>query len=141
MLSIGVYDVQNKTFLRILFFVVLANFLVQILYLIHQYQGVASLAGSLLMMVVFAWFLAGYILLSKRTMKGFVIMLAFLITEFLFYLSTQVTQAVSGQGILLHVLRPSDPILFIVFGVGYANFVAAGFCIFYMTRHRQGLVR
>jgi hypothetical protein len=137
---IGAYGVKSKTFLQVLFFVVLANFLAQIVYLIHQYGGHASPVGAGLMLIVFAWFLAGYILLWRQKLIGLILMFTFLSIEFLFYLSTQVTQAISGQGILLHVLQPSDPILFIVFGIGYINFIAAAYFIIHLLRNRQSFV-
>ena len=66
--------------------------------------------------------------------------MAFLIVEFLFYLSTQVTQALSGQGILLHVLHPDDAVLFFVFGIGYINLIVSGFYIAYLAIHRRQLI-
>jgi len=65
-------------------------------------------------------------------------MMLFLIVEFLFYLSTQITQATSGKGILLHVISPDDPILFVVFGIGYLNLiVSAVFIVFTFINHRN----
>ncbi len=127
----------NKRFLNIVFVVVIANFAAQIPYLVHQYHGKPSVVGVILMVAVLAWFLAGYILLLKNSMTGFVSLISFLIVEFLFYLSTQITQAASGKGILLHVLHPDDPFLFIVFGIGYINFIAAGYFVIYLLRHKS----
>jgi len=137
--AVGASYMKNNWFFRTLLSVVLANFVVQVLYVMYQYDGRASLMGILLMLGVFIWFLIGYILLWKKSLAGFLVLLSFLITEFLFYLSTQITQLLSGQGILLHVLRPNDPVLFVVFGIGYINFVAAGFFIFYLIRHKMEL--
>jgi len=137
--AVGASYMKNNWFFRTLLSVVLANFVVQVLYVMYQYDGRVSLMGILLMLGVFIWFLIGYILLWKKALAGFLVLLSFLITEFLFYLSTQITQLLSGQGILLHVLRPNDPVLFVVFGIGYINFVAAGFFIFYLIRHKMEL--
>ncbi|MDB5180229.1 MAG: hypothetical protein JWN12_861 [Candidatus Saccharibacteria bacterium] len=64
-------------------------------------------------------------------------MMAFLIIEFLFYLSTQITQAVSGKGILLHVIHPDDLILFVVFGIGYLNLITSAFFIVFIFVNRK----
>jgi hypothetical protein len=84
--------------------------------------------------------LLGFVWLWQRKLKGYVLMMAFLVLEFLFYASTQVTQALSGQGILLHVLHPDDAVLFFVFGIGYINLFVAGFYIVYLLINRRKLV-
>lgn len=90
----------------------------------------------MLMSGVFIWFLVGLYLLIKRTLLGYILTVAFLGVEFLFYLMTQITQFMSGHGILLYVINPSDPILFIVFGVGYVNFIASAFMLYFIIRYR-----
>lgn len=131
----------NKQFLRILFVVVVANFIAQIPYLLHQYHGKPSSIGIILMMAVLAWFLVGYSLLLKKSIVGYIVLMGFLIVEFLFYLSTQVTQVASGKGILLHVLHPDDVTLFIVFGLGYINFIAAGYFVYHLSCHKDAFVK
>ena len=127
----------HKQFLNIVFVVVIANFIAQVPYLIHQYHGKPSAIGIILMTVVLMWFLTGYTLLLKQKMAGYIILITFLIVEFLFYLSNQVTQLASGKGILLHVLHPDDALLFVVFGLGYINFIAAGYFVFYLLRYKH----
>ncbi|MDB5167683.1 MAG: hypothetical protein JWN26_828 [Candidatus Saccharibacteria bacterium] len=120
---------KNKGYLLILLVVVLADFIAQIPYYLHQYHTPPSISGSLLLLAVLAWFLFGFILLWHRKAKGYLLIIVFLVIEFLFYLSTQITQAFSGKGILLHVLHPDDPTLFIVFAIGYINLLASGFYV------------
>jgi hypothetical protein len=131
---------HRKTYLGILFIVTIVNFIAQIPYYFHQYHLLPSLSGVILMSFVFAWFLVSFWWLWNRMQKGYLLILIFLIVEFLFYMSTQITQAVSGRGILLHVLHPNDPVLFIVFGIGYINLLASGFFISYLLLHKKQLI-
>jgi hypothetical protein len=123
-----------------LLIVVIANFAVQAPYYFHQYGRLPSFGSILLMSIVFAWFLIGFWLLIRKRFWGYVLLLSFLIVECLFYLMTQILQAASGKGILLHVLYPSDPVLFLVFGVGYINLIASVFFIYYLIRHKNNLI-
>lgn len=86
---------------------------------------------------VLAWFLTGYYRLATNKSFGYAITLAFLGTEFLFYLQTQIVQAVTGHGILLHVLHPDGVLLFGVFLIGYINFSAAPGFIYMLVRYRR----
>lgn len=127
-----------------MFLVVVANFAAQIPYYFHQYylteHLLPSLLGVLLLGIAFAWFLVGYNALRKGKKLGYILITSFYIVEFLFYLQTQITQAVSGKGILLHVLRPDDALLFVVFGVGYINFLAAAWFAYYLLRNKRNFV-
>lgn len=136
------YDkrIKTKLHLIILLFVTLANFIAQVPYYLHQYHSPPSVTGSLLLLIVLVWFLVGFLWLWQRKMKGYVVTMAFLVVEFLFYLSTQFTQALSGQGVLLHVIHPTDAVLFIVFGIGYINMLTAGVYSFYLLFHKSTLV-
>ena len=134
----------TKKWLKVLFAVEITNFLVQLPYYYHQYYALRylppSAPGVLLMGAVLIWFLGGYYLLYRGTLSGYRIMMAFLSVEFLFYLQTQIVQALSGNGVLLHVIDPRDPVLFIVFAVGYANFYAAGWFWLYLRAHKGSIV-
>ena len=126
--------------LRWLFVVVTTNFLVQLPYYYHQYYAkyhvLPSLPAVLLVGAVLIWFLTAYYWLQKGRAVGYYFTMAFLIVEFLFYLQTQIMQLISGHGILLYVINPHDVILFIVFGVGYLNFFAAGWFVYYIHLHK-----
>jgi len=92
------------------------------------------------MLFVLAWFLLGYWRLAARKPLGLVLAVSFLAVEFLFYLQTQIVQAATGNGILLHVLHPDDPLLFVVFLIGYVNLVAAPFLVWALLRHRAAFL-
>lgn len=132
---------SHNNLLKLLFGVVIANFIVQIPYYFHQYHGLPGMIGVLLMAIVLSWFLVGFRLLWRGSSWGYSLTTAFLSVEFIFYAMTQLSQAASGRGILLHVLSPDDPVLFVVFGVGYINFAAAGFFVYYLIRYKQSLSR
>jgi hypothetical protein len=128
---------KNRKYLLILLVLVISNFIAQIPYYLHQYRAPPSILGSLLLLIVLGWFLLSFVWLWQGKTKGFIFIIGFLITEFLFYLSTQITQAISGKGILLHVINPNDTILFIVFGIGYLNLLVSGFFIIFLTVNRK----
>ena len=130
-------NMKLKRYLPILFIVVIANFIAQIPYYLHQYHTPPSTIGTLLLLAVLVWFLLGFTWVWQGKTKGYAVMIAFLITEFLFYLSTQITQAVSGKGILLHVMNPEDPVLFMVFGIGYINLIVSGIFIILLIIDRN----
>lgn len=97
-----------------------------------------SMSGVILLLIVLTWFLLSFVWLWQGKIKGSVLMIGFLSVEFLFYLSTQITQALSGKGILLHFINPDDTILFIVFGIGYLNMlVSLPFIIFIIVNRNK----
>lgn len=135
---------RRRLILGTLLGVVGVNFLAQLPYYYHQYfmreHRPPTPLGAVLMLAVLLWFLAGYRRLSARKPYGLALTISFLLVEFLFYLQTQLVQAVSGHGILLHVLHPDNPLLFVVFLIGYINLVAAPFLISALLRHRSSFV-
>lgn len=115
----------------ILFLLILANFIAQVPYFFHLYYkpGISLLAESrpfLIMSFVFAVFLVASILLFKRTVAGYWLMLIFLIVEFLFYLWNTIGGVVHGFGLFFHLQNP-DLLLRIVFAIGYINLFASGY--------------
>ncbi len=88
------------------------------------------------MRIVLAWFVVGYWRVSARKPFGLALSISFLLVEVLLYLQTQIIQAATGNGILLHVVHPDDPLPFVVFLIGYVNPVAAPFLIWSLLRHR-----
>jgi hypothetical protein len=135
---------SKNGFFRLLLLVVTTNYVVQIPYYIHQYYVpyglLPSLYGTALLSVTLFWFLSAYKLLTKRSIYGYYLMLSFLGVEFLFYLQTQISQLLISHQILLHVYRPDGVLLFMVFGIGYINFVAAAYFIGYLLRNRSEFV-
>ena len=98
----------------ILFLLILANFIAQIPYFLHLYYKpgmnlLTQLRPSLIMGFVFAVFLLASILLFKRTVAGYWLMLIFLAVEFLFYLWNTLGEVIHGYGLFFHLNNP-DPL-------------------------------
>lgn len=127
--------------LRILITIIVANYLAQIPYYFHQYYAphrlLPSLVGALLLMATLIWFLAAYRLLAKGHRAGWWLLFAYLLVVFLFYIQTQIMQAVTAHQILLYVYHPKNVLLFAVFGIGYLNCIAALYYLFYLVVNRQ----
>jgi hypothetical protein len=136
---------QNKPIrfqVIVLFLLILANFIAQVPYFLRLYYkpGMSLLAESrpfLLMGFVFAIFLVASILLFKRAITGYWLMLIFLAVEFLFYLWNTIGEVVHGYGLFFHLQNP-DLLLKTVFAIGYINLFAAGYflCLLLVKRVR-----
>jgi lipid-A-disaccharide synthase-like uncharacterized protein len=136
---------MSRTFLlRAVALVVAVNYLAQVPYYLHQYyatyHAAPSVLGAALLAATLLWFVLGIVGLHRGSARGYLLLISFLSVEFLFYVQTQVVQLISGHGVLLYVIRPSDPVLFIVFGIGYINFVAAGWFVYYLVTHRAAFL-
>jgi len=134
---------KNKTF-WVMLIIVLVNYLAQVPYYFHQYYGrygfFPSLYGSIMLSFTLVWFLVGFTQTQKTNKWGFTVLVGFFVFEFLFYLQTQISQYLVSQRILLHVYRPDNALLFLVFGIGYINFVAAAYYIYYLFAHKNELL-
>jgi hypothetical protein len=86
---------------------------------------------------VFAVFLFASILLFKRIVAGYWLMLIFLAVEFLFYLWNTIGEVVHGYGLFFHLQNP-DLLLKTVFAIGYINLFASGYflCLLLLKRAR-----
>ena len=125
----------------ILFLLILANFIAQVPYFLRLYYrpGMSLLAEArpfLLMGFVFAVFLVASILLFKRTITGYWLMLVFLTVEFLFYLWNTVGEVIHGFGLFFH-LQNSDLLLRTVFAIGYLNLFASGYFLLLLLLKRS----
>jgi len=87
---------------------------------------------------VFALFLVSYILLMKKRKAGFYMMVFYLCLEFFFYLWNIIGSGLRPEyGWFFH-LRDRDPILWMVFAVGYLSFFASGyFLALLLYRHKN----
>src|SRR5579884_4097473 len=114
----------------ILFLLILANFIAQIPYYFHLYYNpnnlLAEARGVLLMLFVFGIFLLASVLLFKRRVLGYWLMIVFLAVEFLFYLWNTVGEVIHGYGLFFHLSNP-DLLLKVVFAIGYVNLFASGY--------------
>ncbi len=128
----------------ILFGIILTNFVAQVFYFLHLYytpqHPFPELKSFLLLGSVFLLFLAGFTLLIKNKRAGFYLLALFLSLEFLFYLWNSIGQAVNGLGLFFH-LRETDPVLWLVFLIGYLNLFASGYFLLLLVKNRQAWLR
>jgi len=133
---------RHVGFLWLLLAVVGANYLAQIPYYLHLYylpHGLLpSASGVALLGFTCVWFLAGYIGLARGCVAGYWLLLAFLLVEVSFYLRGILIRVTNGYPAFQNMLT-HDPILRVVFGIGYLNMVAGACFIVYMARHRRTL--
>jgi len=124
-----------KTKLRILFWITISNYIVQIPYDLYLYHTLASsLPGFLLLAATFLLFIIPYILFKKSAKVGYVGMIIFLSIEFLFYISNLLFSMVNGYPPFFQLGNP-DPILFGAFLIGYINLFASGYFLYYFSKH------
>jgi hypothetical protein len=136
-------DQWRTRFLWLTLMVVGANYLAQIPYYLDVYyfpHGAApSLSGSFLLGLTFVWFLVGYLRLRKGSVKGYWLLLSFLVTEVFFYAHNMFIQVMHGYPPFLH-LQARDPILTVVFDIGYLNMLLGAYFIYALLRHRRDLI-
>ncbi len=128
----------------ILFFILLSNFVAQIVYFYHLYytpqHPYPSFKSTFLMGSVFLLFLVSFILLLAKPKTGFYIMVFYLGLEFFFYLWNILGRAfVPGYGWFFH-LRDRDPILWVVFAIGYLSFFASGYFLMLLIYQRKSFI-
>jgi hypothetical protein len=135
---------QHSKPLTALLVIIGANYAAQVPYYLHQYYAprhlLPSLIGALLLLATLVWFLSAYRLLAKGSRTGWWLMSTYLLIVFLFYIQTQVMQLATAHQILLYVYRPKGILLFIVFGIGYINCLAAAYYATYMLIKRKDLM-
>lgn len=115
----------------ILFAILLSNFAAQIVYFYHLYytpqHPLPSLRSALLLGSVFVLFLGSFILLVTKPKAGFYAMTSYLCVEFFFYLWNIIGNGLRPQyGWFFH-FRDRDPVLWVVFAIGYLSFFASGY--------------
>lgn len=85
--------------IKILFGIILANFIAQIPYFFHLYYHNSSDLKRLFnipMVLVFALFIIAYMLFVNRKKTGYYLMILFLSMEFLFYLWNTIGSVIHG---------------------------------------------
>lgn len=114
----------------VLFALIIANFIAQVPYYLDLYAGPNNLLiqvrSFFVMLILLVVLLFAFWRLLKQTSLGYWLMLAFLSVEFLFYLGNILFEALLGGGLFHHLFYP-DPIIRVVFAVGYLNLFAAGY--------------
>ncbi len=133
---------QNRSVLvqaRVLFALILLNFVAQIPYYLHLYAGRQAVSvtarSSLIMGAVFAFFLLASWLLFKGQRRGYPLMLAFLSAEFLFYLFGLISSTLHGFTPFFQVRNP-DVVLRVIYSIGYINLFASGYFLWLLIRYR-----
>ena len=128
----------------ILFGIIVANFVAQVLYFFHLYytpqHPFPEFKSFLLLGSVLALFLLGFTLFIKNNRAGFYLLALFLAMEFIFYLWNLIGQVSNGFGLFFH-LRELDPVLWLVFLIGYLNLFASGYFLLLLFKNRQTWLR
>jgi hypothetical protein len=78
--------------------------------------------------------------LIRAKVAGYWLTLSFLLVDFSFYLYNLIGGWVHGYGLFFHAWLVSDPILWTVLMIGYANFFAAGFLLVLLIRDRPASI-
>ena len=117
----------DRVFLRIVFLVVVANYVAQVPYYLRLYyfphHAPPAFWGTLALAATLAWFLVGFALLWRVRATGYWLTLSFLVTETGFYVYNEISQIAHGFPPFFHLGNP-DPVLWAVFAIGYLNMLA-----------------
>lgn len=134
---------NHQIFLWSMLAVVGQNYLAQIPYYLHVYyfpRGAApAWGGSLLLGATLVWFLTGYILLTRGSRVGYWLVFSYLLVVVIFYLRNMITQVTHGFAPFFH-LQTRDPILFVVFGIGYLNLICGICFLVYLALRYRSLI-
>ena len=124
----------------ILWLLILADFIAQIPYYLHLYYNpnnvLAQAKGGMIMLFVLGVFLLASILLFKRQLLGYWLMVVFLSVEFLFYLWNTIGEVIHGYGLFFHLSNP-DLLLRAIFAIGYVNLFASGYFLVLLLLKRD----
>ncbi|HEU5345658.1 MAG TPA: hypothetical protein VFU60_15030 [Ktedonobacterales bacterium] len=134
---------QRARFLWLMGAVVGANYLAQIPYYLHLYYfphgALPSARGVALLGFTLIWFMAGIAGLALRRAPGYWLLGAYLVTVVIFYLHGLITQVTHGYPPTLFI-HLNDPILTVVFAIGYCNMLLGALFIVILARHYRALV-
>ena len=137
--TLGVSQRYSRPLL-LLFFVVLANYLSQIPYYLHLYGLRVDPRGEALLGPTLAWFLIGFWFLFRRRPTGYWLIHAFLAVQFLFYFKNDTINMLYGYGLIYHLTKVDDPVIWAVELIGDVNFMVAAFFLHYLARNRRALL-
>lgn len=129
---------SRASFLWLVVAVVLANYIAQIPYAVHLHKH-PSLASSALLGSTLIWFLCGYVGLVLGSRVGYWILVSYLATVVAFYSYNILNQVAHGFPPFMH-LQERDPILFVVFAIGYVNLLAGVYFLYRLLRCRRALL-
>ncbi len=120
---------------------VIANYAAQVPYALHLYGTAFSRPGALLLGATLLWFIVALRLFLKGTRLGYWLLLAYAVTQTLFYIDGELILAFAGYGLPYHLSHTADPIVWVTFVVGDVNFIAAVAAVVYLLRLREALLR
>jgi hypothetical protein len=119
--------------------VVVLNYFAQIPYYFHQYYLGRHLApswtGTLLLLFTLLWFLAGYTRFVSGKKYGMGLLLSFLAAQVLFYGHAIISGLTNGGGAVAQ-LKTHSPFLFVIFFIGYINFVVAAYYLVRLLKQK-----
>jgi hypothetical protein len=119
---------------------VTANYAAQVPYALHLYGTAFSRTGALLLGATLLWFIVALGLFLNGRRMGYWLLLAYAITQALFYVDGEVILAFAGYGLPYHLSHTEDPIVWLTFLVGDLNFVAAVAMSIYLLARRRALL-
>jgi hypothetical protein len=122
-----------------LFGVVAANYVAQVVYYFHLYYPARLPLGTITLGATFVWFLVGFVLLARGAVFGYWLLLTYLLAMVGFYLANMLNQMLHGFGPFFH-LREPDPVLFVVFAIGYLNMLVGAYYVYVLVRHFRALI-
>src|SRR5262245_36074305 len=132
-----------RTQMWILFGMLLANWVAQIVYFRHLYytpeHPFPTLRNTLPFLSLFVMLIVGYALLLLHRKTGYYLLTFYLALQFFFYLWNTVGGVIHGYGLFFHLSEP-DPILWAVFNIGYLSFLASGYFLFLLLYKRVELL-
>ncbi len=123
-----------------LFLVVAANYFAQIPSDWHLYRLQVNPRGVALLGMTLVWFLVGFWLLAQRRALGYWLTLAFLVVQFIFYFDNQIILMFYGYGLVYHLFKFDDLVIWAVELVGDINFIVAGYFIYYLMHNRSRFI-
>ncbi len=130
----------TKRHLPVLLAAVLLNYAAQIPYYFHQYyfprRIPPNFVGVALLSATFVWFLAGYGMFIGGKKYGKGLLLSFLAAQVLFYGHAIVFGLINGSGVVAQLKTPS-PFLFVIFLIGYLNFVVAAYYLIRLLKEKS----
>ena len=118
--------------LRFLLLVTLTNYIAQVPYYLYNYyfpyHVLPTLSGMILLGLTLIWFVAGYVGFQRKYRYGYALLLSFLFVEALFYLHSFIFGAFFFQ------IQNPNPIIKLVFIVGYISGTVAGYYVYWLIR-------
>lgn len=123
---------------RIYTVAVIANYAAQVPYALHLYGTAFSGGGALLLGATLLWFIVAQRLFLNGRRAGYWLLLAFSITQAVFYIDGEVVLALAGYGLPYHLSHTQDLIVWLTFLIGDLNFIAAvAMTVYLLTRRRE----